>query len=78
MRRESVSLRDTLTRLGISQTGAARLLHVGSRTVRGWCESPGSPGHRAVPAPIWLLLDLIEHVPGVRERLDLYTALPPP
>jgi DNA-binding transcriptional regulator YiaG len=61
--------RETLTRLGLSQTGAARLLGVNARTVRGWCEPVEAPGHRSVPTPVWRMLDLIEHVPGVRERL---------
>lgn len=64
------NLRSVLGRLGLSQTGAARLLGVNARTVRGWCEPPGAPGHRSMPATVWRMLDLIEHVPGVRDRLE--------
>jgi len=68
--------RETLNRLGLSQTGAARLLGVNARTVRGWCEPADAPGHRSVPATVLRMLDLIEHVPGVRDRLDAITDRP--
>jgi hypothetical protein len=64
-----MTIRETLARLSLTQTGAARLIGVHSRTVRGWCEPPSGKGHRDVPAPVWRLLDLMEHVPGARERL---------
>lgn len=62
-------LRDTLARLHLSQMEAARLLGVEPRTVRRWCEPPDAPGHRCTPEPVCRLLDLIEHVPFVREYL---------
>ncbi len=64
-----MNLRDTLTRLDLSQTGAAHLLGVNPRTVRAWCAAPDAPDHRRVPEPVWRLVRLIEHVPFVREYL---------
>jgi DNA-binding transcriptional regulator YiaG len=66
-------IRETLARLDLTQSGAAKLLGVNARTVRGWCEPPEGPGHRTVPAPVWRLLDLVENVPGARERLIYLT-----
>lgn len=63
-------MRETLARLGLSQYKAARLLGVNERTVRGWCVALDAPGHRHVPKPVWRLLGLIEHVPGVCEYLE--------
>lgn len=64
-----MTLRDTLARLDLTQTEAARLLGVEARTVRRWCEAPDAPGYRSMPEPVWRLLRLIEHVPFVREYL---------
>jgi len=61
--------RSTLARLGLTQSGAARLLGVGDRTVRGWAEPPDSPGNRSIPESAIRLLGLIEHVPGVQDWL---------
>ena len=63
-------LRDTLARLGLSQTRAARLIGVDDRTMRRWLEPPGAPGHRTMPVPVSRLMDLMERVPGARERLE--------
>jgi hypothetical protein len=73
-------MRDTLARLGLTQADASRLLHVTDRTVRRWCEPDDAPGHRSVPAAVWLLLGVYEHVPGAREWLEQfqYRLRPPP
>jgi DNA-binding transcriptional regulator YiaG len=42
----TTEFRDTLTALGLSQVGAARLLGVDGRTVRRWIK-----GDREIPAP---------------------------
>ncbi len=62
----TTDLRETLARLGLSQTGAARLLGVDARTMRRWLA-----GEREMPQPAIRLLDLLEHVPGTRERLSI-------
>ena len=46
-------LRAALTRLGLTQSGAARLLHVEPRTVRRWIA-----GDRDIPGPAVVLLRL--------------------
>ena len=61
--------RSSLARLGLTQSGVARMIGVGDRTVRGWAEPPDSPGNRTIPETAIRLLDLIEHVPGVRDWL---------
>lgn len=48
-------LRDALARLGLSQTGAARLMGVDARTVRYW-----AAGEREIPAPVEKLLECWE------------------
>ncbi len=78
MTSDSDRLRATFARLTLTQTRAAALLGVGDRTLRGWCQPDGSPGARQVPVPIWRLLDLLEHVPGVVERLGEMAQEPRP
>lgn len=58
-------LRATLARVGLTQTGAARLFGIDARTMRRWLA-----GEREVTPCALRLLDLLEHVPGVRERLE--------
>lgn len=62
-------LRATLSRLGLAHSEAARLLGADGRTVRRWMEPPEASGHRDPPPMALRMLDLIEHVPGVRDRL---------
>ena len=69
-REANLLIHETLTRLGLSRTEAGRLLGMSPRTVRRWCEPPGAPNRRDVPEAVWRLLDLIERVPGARERLE--------
>lgn len=59
-------LRAQLARLGLTQTGAARLLGVNPRTVRRWLEDGD------IPPPVVRLLGAMEAVPGVREWMDGY------
>ena len=58
-------LRDTLARLGLTQTGAARLLGVDERTMRRWCAEEGTPQHRRMPEPAARLLRLLAAQMGV-------------
>jgi DNA-binding transcriptional regulator YdaS (Cro superfamily) len=53
-----------LARMGLKQVDAGRLLGVSPRTIRGWIT-----GERAVPAWLVLFLDVLEVVPGARERV---------
>lgn len=46
--------RSTLQRLGLSQTGASRVLGVADRTIRSWLT-----GERSVPEPVAKLLRLM-------------------
>jgi DNA-binding transcriptional regulator YiaG len=57
-------LRASLTRLNLSQVGAARLLNVDPRTMRRWIS-----GEIAVPGPVVVLLDLMEHCAPVLDYL---------
>lgn len=61
--------RETLSRLGLTQTGAAKLIGVPPRTLRRWLDRPGASGYREIPETATRMLALIEHVPGVREWL---------
>lgn len=56
----SSAIRAQLARLGLSQTGAARLLGVNPRTVRNWCSEPQ---RGEVPPPVERLLWVLEYVP---------------
>ena len=56
--------RDTLTRLGLSQVGAARALGVDERTSRRWAH-----GEREIPPPVVVALVLMED--RVRRGLPL-------
>jgi len=58
-------LRDLLGRLELTQSGAARMLGVDPRTMRRWIA-----GERAIPEVVVRLLDLLEHVPAARKRLE--------
>lgn len=54
-------------RLGMSQNDMAEFLGIASdRTVRRWEE-----GEKDIPGPVLLVLELIFHVPGVVEYLEL-------
>lgn len=46
--------RSTLQRLGLSQTGASRILGVADRTIRSWLT-----GERSVPEPVAKLMRLM-------------------
>jgi DNA-binding transcriptional regulator YiaG len=61
----ATELRATLARVGLTQTGAARLFGLDDRTLRRWAAGDGE----ITPCAL-RLLDLLEHVPGVRERLE--------
>jgi DNA-binding transcriptional regulator YiaG len=63
-------LRARLARLGLSQTGAARLLGVDDRTMRRWLADSDTPGARYVPGPAQRLLYLFEAVPGARSAVE--------
>lgn len=52
------ALRDSLCRLGLSQTGAAALTGVDGRTMRRWCA-----GEREVPPPVERLLWAMQRDP---------------
>lgn len=64
--------RTLLDRLGLTQTGAARLLGIDGRTMRRYCDQPGAAGHRELPEPTRRLLLLMQDVPGVREWLEYH------
>jgi DNA-binding transcriptional regulator YiaG len=51
-------LKDMLARLGFSQSGAARILGVDSRTVRRWIA-----GDRDIPAPAVVFFRLLDEFP---------------
>lgn len=57
-------LRDTLKRLGLTQTGAARILRVEDRSVRRWIS-----GERPIPGFAIAFLDLLEAVPAALKRV---------
>ena len=60
-----MTARDSIQRLGITQSRTARLLGVSIRAVENWCSPTGSP-----PMPVARLLDIIETVPDAMERLE--------
>lgn len=60
-------LRAARIELGCSQGEFADLVRVESdRTVRRW-----ETGERPIPGPVAVLLDLLRHIPAVRQRLGL-------
>lgn len=67
-------IRALLSRVGKTQTGGARLIGVGPRTMRRWLDTKGSPSQRDMPRPCVLLLRSIEEVPGMREWLEKQAA----
>lgn len=68
MRMTAAELRLALARLRLSPAEAAQLLGVSGVTMRRWLD-PAVAAKRPVPETCYRLLDLIEHVPGVWERL---------
>jgi DNA-binding transcriptional regulator YiaG len=62
--RSAPPIRARLAALGLTQAEFAALCGLGLRTVAHWCA-----GTRATPGWALRVLDLIEHVPGVRENL---------
>jgi DNA-binding transcriptional regulator YiaG len=58
------NLREIIAGLGLTQTGAARLIGVEPRTMRRWVE-----GRQPVPEPARRLLKVLD-LPQVRQRLD--------
>ena len=69
----STDLKATLSRLGLSQAEAARLLGVTPTAVTRWVQ-----GTRAVPGPVVRLVRLVETVPGVVEDLNANQGLDRP
>lgn len=61
-------LRASLARLGLTQTGAARLVGVSPREMRRWIA-----GDRAIPETVARLMHLAEDVPGAMDRLRTFT-----
>ncbi len=62
--------RPILTRASLTQTEAARLTGIDTRTMRRYCGQPGNKATREMPEPCRRLLMLISDVPGVVEYLD--------
>jgi hypothetical protein len=60
------NLRATLADLGLTQTGAARLLGVDPRTMRRWIA-----GEVATPQPVLRLLDLLTLYDNKRRLMEL-------
>lgn len=60
--------REALDRLGLTQAGAAKLLHVDERTSRRW-----ALGERDVPMPVALILKLCEAEPRVLRLLTKWS-----
>ena len=61
--------RGALSRLGLSQAQAARLIGVNTRTSERW-----GAGDRDVPPPVQRLVWLLEHLVGVDAQLALFEA----
>ena len=57
-------LRVYMGRMYLTQTALAQMLGVHKQTVRGWTN-----GDHPIPVYVAVMLDLMENVPGVRERL---------
>jgi DNA-binding transcriptional regulator YiaG len=58
------ALRAILARMKLTQVAAAALLRVKPRTMRAWCG-----GHNRIPEWAFAFLDVVETVPGARERV---------
>lgn len=57
--------RSCLSRLGLSQTGASRVLGVADRTIRSWLT-----GERAVPEPVAKLVRLMASGAVTAEQVE--------
>lgn len=61
----AAEVRESLARLGLTQTEAARIIGINPRTVRNWC---AEPQRSAVPPPMRFVLWLMERCDAWRNK----------